>query len=224
MPGDQRTDPGLRRAHRASRWLAAPFVRFDGLPIPEATIDALDRGCVLATNHRSMFDAFTGFAVLGEMQLTARPVSADWLWEHRLLGRLLDSVGAIPLGTGRAALTAIEAATERLDAGEIILVTPEGRIVPPDERVAGVGAGTKLVSRIARSADVPVVPAAMLGTDTFWPLGRKLPKLRPFRPVTVRYALGEPLRFGPSHGDNVTATMAAISSLLQILGEPIDGR
>ncbi len=222
MSDAQALDRGLRRAYRGAKLLEGPFVRYDGAPIPAAARDALASGCILATNHRSIFDAFAGFAVLGRMQVTARPVSAKWLWEHRFLGRLLDSVGAIPVGSGREVLTAVETAADRVRAGEVILVTPEGRIVPRSERVAGVGEGTKLVSRIAVAADAAVIPAAMTGTDTFWPLERKTPRLRPFRPVTIRYALGEPLHFGPSHSDNVAATMSSISALLDMLGEKAD--
>ena len=214
-----RSNRGFHRASWSCRLLEGPFVRFRGEPVPAASSAALAQGCILATNHRSIFDAFTGFAVLGRMGVTARPVSSARLWDSKVLGRLLDSVGAIAVGTGTEALTAVDRAVDHLNGGEVILVTPEGRIVPAVERVDGVGAGTKLISRIANAADVEVIPAAMTGTDAFWPLEQRLPRLRPFRPVEIRYALGEPLRFGRSHRDNVDATMSAISTLLRDLDD-----
>jgi 1-acyl-sn-glycerol-3-phosphate acyltransferase len=160
-----------------------------------------------------MFDLVTAFKVFGDLGITARPVSASWLWEKPTLGRFLDSIGAIPMRTGREYIETVEHCLRCLDQGDTLLVMPEGRLVPAEERIDGVGPGHKVLSKIATRAGVPVVPAALTGTDEFWPHHRSIPRLRPAR-VTVTCEFGAPRVYGPNHRENVDATISDLRALL----------
>ncbi len=206
------------RAYRVVRVLTGPLTRFETALVPESALAAMAGPSIIASNHRSIFDAVAAVRVLGGMDLDARPLSASWLWEVPALGSVLDRLQAIPLEPGRAALAAIDTAVSHLQAGGRLLVTPEGRVVAPEHRVAGVGEGHKIVSRIACAAQVPVVPGALTGTDELWPLGRRTPVLRPWQRPVVRAAFGPPRVYGTAdHRSNVEATMADIAELIAAL-------
>jgi 1-acyl-sn-glycerol-3-phosphate acyltransferase len=216
----------FRRAFRTIDLATRPFVRYTGLELPPETFEALHGPCLIAANHRSLFDALAAIRVLGALGQSARVASAAWLWENRALGRLLDQIGAIPIHPGRGGLVTLEATVAALERGDSVVITPEGRVVPRADRPKGVGEGHKMLSRIARRADVPVIPAALVGTDEVWPLERRTPRLRPWRRPLVQYAFGPPLRFdSDAHRGNVDATLDAIAALTRLLEpEPLGVR
>ncbi len=211
----------FRRSGRAVRAVGFPFVTFRAGPTPVAAFEALDQPCIIASNHRSVFDALAGMHAIGRYGRTARTLSASWLWDDPRVARLLDSVGAIPLPPGRGAVDAVDAAVAALRGGEHLLMTPEGRIVPPDDRPDGVAAGHKILSKIAVAANVPVVPVALVGTDRFWPLGSSRPVVRPWDRPVIAYGYGEPVRFDSTdHRANVGAVMDQIASVIRTI-EPL---
>lgn len=220
--GHQRS---FRRSGRLVGTLGSPFVEFRTGPTPEEAFAALERPCIIASNHRSVFDALAGMHAIGKYGRSARTLSASWLWEDRRLGRLLDSVGAIPLPPGRGAIEAIDAAVETLRAGEHLLMTPEGRVVPEAERPTGVGEGRKILSKIAVAADVPVVPVALVGTDEFWPIGATRPIVRPWNRPVIGYGYGTPIHCrADDHRGNVDRVMAAIAEVVTEIDATLDHR
>ncbi len=217
MPGSD-AHRGFDRAYRAVRVLTGPLARFETAPVPPSARAAMDGPSIIASNHRSIFDAVAAVRVLGSMGLSARPLSAAWLWEVVGLGPVLDRLDAVPLGPGRAALEAVETSVCHLRTGGRLLVTPEGRVVAPEDRVAGVGEGHKILSRIACAAGVAVVPGALIGTDELWPLGRRTPLVRPWHRPVVRCAFGPPRVYeSADHRRNVQDTMADIAELVAAL-------
>ena len=208
----------FRRSGALVGTLGRTVVRFEPGPHPAAAFEALEQPCIIASNHRSVFDALAGMHAIGRTGLTARTLSASWLWDNKPLGRLLDSVGAIPLPPGRGAMEAIDLAVETLRNGEHLLLTPEGRVVPPDERVDGVGDGRKIVSKIARAAGVSVVPVALVGTDQLWPLGETKPVVRPWDRPRIAYGWGPPIACdAENHRVNADAVMVGIADVVRTL-------
>ena len=211
----------FRRGGKIVRYAGWPLAQFRNVPTASETFEALERPCVIASNHRSVFDAVAGIHAVGNLGHTARVLSAAWLWEDRRLGRLLDSIGAIPLEGGRAAIDTVEQAIEVLRSGEHLLMTPEGRVVPADQRTNGVGDGHKILSKIVTAADVQVIPAALVGTDDFWGLDCKRPVVRPWDRPVIGYGFGPPVDCSSaSHRENVESVMSAISSLITEI-EPV---
>ncbi|MEO0495652.1 MAG: lysophospholipid acyltransferase family protein [Actinomycetota bacterium] len=208
----------FRRSGRLVGTVGRPVVSFRTGPTPDAAFEALQGPCLIASNHRSVFDALAGMHAIGKYGHTARPLSASWLWENARLGRLLDSIGAIPLPSGRAALDAVDLAVDVLRGGDHVLMTPEGRVVPADERTGGVGPGHKIVSRIARAAGVPIVPVALVGTDDLWPIGAPRPIVRPWHRPVVGYGYGPPIHLrSDDHRENADLVMAGIAEVVEAI-------
>jgi 1-acyl-sn-glycerol-3-phosphate acyltransferase len=110
---------------------------------------------------------------LGDLKLTRMPV----------LGPQLPRLGMVPLRRGEADEDALDALRVLLAADACIAVYPEGSR-SRDGRVHRLRSG---VARLAAEAQVPVVPAAVLGIDSVWPIGGR-PRLRGGR-VTVRFGV-----------------------------------
>lgn len=102
------------------------------------------------------------------------------------LGVLIRSLGAFPVRRGEGDTESIRLAMAALDAGETVLMFPEGT------RGDGVHLGplNKGVAMIAKRTGATVMPAAIVGTHLALPKGTS--KLRRAK-LTVRFA--EPLRY-----------------------------
>ena len=164
-------------------------------------------GCLLLPNHITWVDAII-------LQLACpRPVRyiIDQEFYHKpLLRPFLKTAGCIPIDT-RHARSAIKAATERIAAGEVVCLFPEGQLTR---------SGTLLRLRrgyelIAQHANAPVVP---IWLDRLWgsifsfqggKFFAKLPREIPYR---VSVAFGKPL-------EPAAADIATVREELLKLGE-----
>lgn len=74
------------------------------------------------------------------------------------------------------------------------------------------------VSRLATESGVPVVPAALAGTERIAPPGARFPRFNPLRRKVVTCQVAdEPLWFtGDDHQASAEAVMAAIRDLLAL--------
>jgi 1-acyl-sn-glycerol-3-phosphate acyltransferase len=82
---------------------------------------------LLMANHDSAWDPVViGVAALRRRQVRALAKSS--LWKVRVLGRVLDGMGQIPIERGRGDMQALSAAIEQLRAGACVGVFPEGTI------------------------------------------------------------------------------------------------
>ena len=83
------------------------------------------------------------------------------LFDHPLVGWVLRSTRMIPVARGRGVERMAEEACAALDAGQAVLVYPEGMIVPPGQTCpARPGAGL-----VALWARVPALPIASQGAE-----------------------------------------------------------
>lgn len=124
---------------------------------------------IIAPVHRSNLDApliaSAGprrVRALGKESLFVNPVSA-WV---------CAALGAIPLRRGEADREAMRSAREILDAGEMMIVFPEGTRQRGD-RVTGVFDG---MSYLANKTGATIVPVGIAGTEAAMPSGAKVPK------------------------------------------------
>ncbi len=129
-------------------------------------------GFVLAANHTSNFDPWPlGFPLLPERQLH---FMAKVELFNPLLGPLLRAGGAFPVRRGEHDVQAIDTAVRLCREGKIVAMFPEGTrrskgLVKKFEPRPRTGS-----ARIALLAGVPLVPAAIKGTDRL----TRLPKLK----------------------------------------------
>lgn len=123
----------------------------------------------------------------------------------------------IPVARGRGVARMADDACAALDAGQAVLVYPEGTIVPPGQRrPARPGAGL-----LALRASVPVLPIASRGLERH--PRRRLPPLR--RRVTV--VVGAPVDLSPWRGrldrQSQLEASAALLASVQALRRNLQG-
>jgi 1-acyl-sn-glycerol-3-phosphate acyltransferase len=186
--------------------LSAPFVkglfrlRTRGLEhIPEG-------GFVLAANHTSNFDPWPlGVPFLPGRQL--RFMAKSELF-NPLFSPILRAGGAFKVRRGEGDLGAIRTAIELVNEGEIVVMFPEGTRLKKGLRKRRQARPHTGAARIALSAGVPLVPAAIGGTD----------RLRRLGPLRVAY--GEPIELSDLEELDVKE---ASSIATERLMESIDG-
>jgi 1-acyl-sn-glycerol-3-phosphate acyltransferase len=138
-----------------------------------------DGGYVLAANHISNLDPWPlGVPLWPDNFLRFMAKSELYWWP---LNRLITAGGGFPVRRGERDLEAINNAIDLVRAGHVVAMFPHGTrqrkgLVKRYQPKAHTGA-----ARIALEAGVPLVPAAIAGTD-------RLSRLEPLR---VRY--GEPI-------------------------------
>jgi 1-acyl-sn-glycerol-3-phosphate acyltransferase len=168
-------------------------------------------GFVLAPNHVSNLDPWPlGMPLWPRRQL-------HWMAKVELfkpvLGRIITWGGAFPVRRGEGDEAAIETAVERVRAGDIVVIFPEGTrkekgLVKRHQSRPRTGA-----ARVALRAGAPLVPAAIGGTDRLLRLG------------PLRVAYGPPVELSDLEGGDereaakeaTDRLMAAIAKLQETL-------
>ena len=126
-------------------------------------------GLVLSANHTSNFDPWPLCLPLWPRR-EGRFMAKSELY-NPILKPLLNATGAFPVRRGQRDLEAIETAIQLARSGEMVVMFPEGTrrkkgLVKKFEARPHTGA-----ARIALEAGVPLVPAAIKGTDRLSRLG-----------------------------------------------------
>lgn len=145
---------------------------------------------ILAANHLSFIDSMV-IPLVARRQVAFLAKSEYFQGgspRKRLVGGLLGALGHVPVerGKGRAALAALDVATDVLTSGGAFGIYPEGTR-SLDGRLHRGHTG---VAQLTLTTGAPVVPVALIGTDSMMPVGARIPRRRP---VTIRF--GAPLDF-----------------------------
>jgi len=127
-------------------------------------------GSVLACNHVSSFDPWVLGMPLSPKRFLRFMAKSELYWPP--LKYVLNGVGAFPVRRGQRDVQAIETAVQLARDGHVVAMFPEGTrrtkgLVKRFEARPRSGA-----ARIALEAGVPLVPAAVKGTDQLLRLGR----------------------------------------------------
>ena len=162
-------------------------------------------GFILAGNHVSYLDPLVfGSACPRALYYMAR----DTLFRRPLFAWFLRRIHAFPLKRRAADFEAIRKGLRFLEAGEGLLIFPEGT------RQVGGRAGRAFagVGFLARKAGVPVVPAYVSGSDKALPKATKKVRLSPIR-VVYGPAIPPPAGEEVSDVDHSRRVMEAILAL-----------
>jgi 1-acyl-sn-glycerol-3-phosphate acyltransferase len=137
---------------------------------------------LLASNHLSFADPVTLTAFALASGRVPRYLAKASLWKAPVLGWVMSSGRHIPVDRDSVrAGRALDSARTSLDAGECVIVYPEGTFTnDPDGWPMR---GKNGVARLALTTRTPVVPVAQWGTRELLPVGKFVP--RPWRKVTV---------------------------------------
>ena len=127
-------------------------------------------GYVLASNHVSSFDPWVLGMPVWPKRFLRFMAKSELYWPP--LKYVLNGVGAFPVRRGQRDVQAIETAVQLAREGHVVTMFPEGTrrtkgLVKRFEARPRSGA-----ARIALEAGVPLVPAAVKGTDQLLRLGR----------------------------------------------------
>lgn len=167
------------------RGLSWPFLHLQIWRAP-GTIEPAGAAVVVA-NHISHFDPLF-LAIAFERTI-------DWMttaefYDNRLVGAWLRSVNTFPVDRSRPDRRALRTGVERLRAGRLVGVFPEGGIRAGPTSILEGAPPKSGASALARLAEAPIIPCVILGTD-------RLYAPRNWRPGPARtpvwVALGAPL-------------------------------
>jgi 1-acyl-sn-glycerol-3-phosphate acyltransferase len=161
-----------------------------------------DGGYVLACNHLSNFDPWPLGMPLWPQRWLRFMAKAELYWWPATL--ILNAAGAFPVHRERADVEAVQTAVRLAQEGNVVVMFPEGTrrkkgLVKKHQARARSGA-----ARIALDAGVPLVPAAVSGTDRLLRLG------------PLRIAFGSPIELDDllAAGDKRAAAQEATERLM----------
>lgn len=128
-------------------------------------------GVIIAANHVSLWDP----PVLGTA--ISRPIhfmAKEELFTNPVFSRLISRLGAFPVRRGIADRTAIRTALSLLEDGSVLGLFPEGT----RSKTGILGAPEPGLAMLAVKAGVPVVPAALIGTNKVLRDGHLFPQFK----------------------------------------------
>jgi len=169
-------------------WIARGLFAAEGLKFTISGAENIPTsgGAVLMSNHLSYFDfAYAGLAVLPSKRLV-RFMAKDDVFRHKISGPLMRGMHHIPVDRTAGAASFHEA-VNALRAGEIVGVFPEATISRSFELKAFKSGAV----RMARAAQVPVLPMIIWGSQRVWTKGH--PKRLGRTNVPITLSIGEPI-------------------------------
>ncbi|WP_437584789.1 lysophospholipid acyltransferase family protein [Paramicrobacterium sp. CJ85] len=154
---------------------------------------------IIASNHLSVIDSI--FLPLYLDRRISFLAKSDYFTGRGLKGwatrAFMTATGQLPIDRsgGKASEASLNTGLGVLGRGELLGIYPEGTR-SPDARMYR---GRTGVARMVLEAGVPIIPVAMVDTESIMPIGSAMPKIR--RPGII---IGEPLdfsRFAGLEGD-----------------------
>lgn len=147
-------------------------------------------GALLAFNHIAYLDPLAAAYAVDKVGRVPRFLAKTDLFHDKRIAWVLRGAKQIEVHRGtRDAPMALDDAFEALDAGELIVIFPEGTITDdPDLRPMEAKTG---LARLALKSRAPLIPAAIWGTANVWAKGSKK-DWRPRQDICIR--VGAPLR------------------------------
>ena len=153
---------------------------FPGVRFAFEGVEHLPRSgpAIIATNHRSYFDPLVISLAIAKAGRNARFLGKKEVFDAPVVGQLARAMGGIRVDRGTGSDAPIRAAAERLEAGECVVILPQGTIPRGEEFFDPILRGKTGVARLAALfPDVPVIPGCVWGTEQVWPRSAKVPNL-----------------------------------------------
>jgi len=145
-------------------------------------------GYVLSANHWSSFDPWPLGMPLFPRRFLRFMAKSELFWFP--LGPFISACGAFPVRRGQRDQEAIDTAVRLCREGHVVVMFPEGTRRQKGLRKKYEARWRTGAARIALEAGVPIVPAAVSGTDRLLRLGRLRVAFAP--PVAVDDLAGLP--------------------------------
>jgi len=213
-----RISPLIRTVAFIARTLSRSFTRVR----VEGDLAAIPRDgpVILAANHISNADP----VLVGAWLTPALGRRIHWLGKKEMfgwpvVGWMARNGGVVPVDRGAADVDAFRMASRVLDAGQVLMVFPEGtrsptaELQPPKDGLA----------MLALRTGATIVPIGVSNTDRVWPRGRKIPK--PGGHATMR--IGKPFKIAdllPPDIDRKSAKRLATTLIMRRIAALLDPR
>jgi len=172
-----------------------------------------DQNALFVANHHSHLDT--------SLLLTSIPnpwrhklvvaAAADYFFDKRLKATMSAlMIGAFPIDRHSIGRASADQAADILDAGNSLLIYPEGGRSPDGWGQPFKGGAAYLALR----CEVPIVPIYLAGTGRIWRKGQSRP-----RPSTTTVLIGDPM--WPSEGESTRRLNARIEAAVSTLGDEL---
>ncbi|HLN16663.1 MAG TPA: HAD-IB family hydrolase [Acidimicrobiales bacterium] len=201
--------------------LLRPFVRPEMFPYARFTLSGVEHipssgPVILASNHRSYFDVVALALVAARLGRPVRFLAKRELFDAPVVGWVARSIGGIPVDRGSGSNRPLQEAEAALEAGEVVVVLPQGTIPRGRAFFDPVLVGKTGTARLAAASHAPVVPIGLYGTERVWPRSARTPDMTALlHPPRVEVHVGEVLSLtGRDMRGDTTAVMSAIAALL----------
>jgi 1-acyl-sn-glycerol-3-phosphate acyltransferase len=216
----------LQEGRRGWAWaIAVPIVKpillattkhrwIDGEKIPAKG------GFILVINHISEVDPLIVAHLVWDHGRIPHYLAKSGLFKNKLLGFFLKAAGQIPVyRASKSAVGAYDAAVAAVNAGQCVVVYPEGTITRDPDLWPMVGKSG--AARIALATGAPVVPIGQWGAQQLLAPYAKKPDLFPRKLITMK--VGDPVDLADLQGDQSSAAvnqatariMAAVTKLVE---------
>jgi 1-acyl-sn-glycerol-3-phosphate acyltransferase len=146
---------------------------------------------LLAANHLSPFDVP---CLIKESGRKLDFVSITEVFQNPFMAWFYGNMNAFPLDRRRLDVGATRTILERLEKGRAVGIFPEGGIRTMKNSVLNGGRIKPGVIRLAKLADVPIIPTVVLGTSAY----ERVLSWAPLRRVRYGINFGEPIDPGAS--------------------------
>jgi 1-acyl-sn-glycerol-3-phosphate acyltransferase len=175
---------------------------------------------ILAANHISNADP----VIVGAWLTPALGRRIHWLgkkemFDWPIVGWMARHGGVVPVDRGAADVDAFRLASRVLDAGEVLMVFPEGTRSPTGELQTPKDG----LAMLALRTDATIVPIGVSNTDRVWPKGRKIPRLGGHATMRV----GEPFKISdvlPPEINRKAAKSLATTLIMRRIAALLDAR
>ncbi|MFV9632614.1 lysophospholipid acyltransferase family protein [Mycobacterium neumannii] len=189
--------------------LVKAAVRINGYKISYRGLENIPAsgGAVIAINHTSYVDWLPAALAVHYRKRRLRFMIKEEMQDVKVVNFLIRRTGTIPVDR-RAGAGAYAIAVERLRAGELVGVYPEATISRSFElKDFKTGA-----ARMARDADVPLVPLIVWGAQRLWTKDHPRRLRRNRIPITVQ--VGNPLRASETMEQTLQELRSAMTEML----------
>jgi putative phosphoserine phosphatase / 1-acylglycerol-3-phosphate O-acyltransferase len=193
-----------------------PFARFefDGMAnIPNSG------PAIVVANHRSYFDPLAIALAIAQSGRNGRFMGKKEVFDAPVVGQFARALGAIRVDRGTGSNQPLVEAAAALNAGEVVVILPQGTIPRGEAFFEPTLQGRLGVARLAALCpDVPIIPLGLWGTEAVWPRKSKVPMVwNVAKPPKVVLRAGPPIRLErtmTSTSRDLDAVMKALMDLL----------
>ena len=216
-----RADGVAKIAGRELQEWGRPFVRPQILaPNARIEFDGIENipssgPAIVVFNHRSYFDPTVMALVIAKAGRNVRGLGKKEVFDVPIVGRIMKASGGIRVDRGTGSDEPLDAAIAAVEAGEVLMIAPEGTIPRGPAFFDPVLKGRWGAARIAAATGAPVIPVGLWGTEKVWPRRSRLPKMSLVDRPLVTATVGPPVKLKYRSPDADTKKiMKALSALL----------